>query len=233
VEKEIFLIPVRPSEEYAVDLVPRRVLGRTPADPLRKRITMARPLLVPLKKPGADAERPAIREHLTREAKSHDFFELHLVLTLYPDQEEPFQTVAVNVALTADDPADDPIAWSLFPLRSATPIKVTTDVGLNAKLGFIQPTVDRKVETPIEKNFVLGLGEGESDFEWRFTETRAATLVGIQRMFAVVKVRRGGSFGAAVAVAATVRRQRLGLLHYNAELPSFVKRVVVPPSGQS
>jgi hypothetical protein len=123
------------------------------------------------------------------------------------------------VVLTANDPADDPVAWSLSPLRSAMPIKITRGIGLNAHLGFIQPTVDRKVETPMEEDYVIGLGDCESDFEWRFTATRAAALVGIQRMFAVVKVRKGVSFDAAVVVAGTVRRPRLGLLHFNAELP--------------
>ncbi len=114
-------IPVRPTSDHAVELIPRRVLGSPTAGPLKKRISLGEPLLLPLAKP--DAERAAVQDYLLREMSTHDFYELHLVVNLYPDPNEPFVTLGIGVSLDSQDQSDRPIAWSLFPVGSAFPVR--------------------------------------------------------------------------------------------------------------
>ncbi|GGS98263.1 hypothetical protein ACFFV7_21130 [Nonomuraea spiralis] len=225
-DETIFELPLRPAAEHPVELEPRRVLGGPPGGPLARRMSLGEPVLAPLEQP--EGERAAVDRYLLDTLATHDFFELHLVMTLYPDPGEPFEDAAMGVSLTTPDGRERPIAWSLFPLRSAVPVKVTNNVGINAKLGFAEPSLAHNTEHSRDDVFVLGLGERESDFEWRLRRTRAAELSGVQRMFAVVKARKGTPFEMTMIVSASVRRSRLGLSRFRARLPEVIRNVSWP-----
>jgi hypothetical protein len=221
-EESVAQIQVLSVPDHRVDLSPRRVLGGPVGGLIKNRMSLGEPLLLPFARP--KAEQAILKKYLEHEGRTHNFFELHLVMTLHPDPAEPFVTAGVGVSLESDN-FPKPIAWSLYPIQSASPVKVVTSIGLNAKLGVIGPGVNRTVEHSVEDQFILGLGERESEFEWRFTRTKQAELVGIQRMFAVIKASKDSSFAASITVSATVRRSKMGIAAFRADLPEVVRRV--------
>jgi hypothetical protein len=225
-ENAIFELSLRPVTVHPVDLEPRRVLGGPPAGPLVRRISLGEPILAPLGRPHMD--HPSLDRYVLGMLASHEFFELHLVMTLYPEAGEPFEDAAVGVTFTGADEGNLPIAWSLFPLRSTVPVKVTNNLGISAKLGFVEPSAAHNTEYSRDDNFVLGLGERESSFEWRFRRTRTADLSGIHHMFAVVMAKKSDAFEVALVVSASVRRSKLGLARYRAKLPDTVGHVSWP-----
>ncbi|WP_150476454.1 hypothetical protein [Streptomyces alboniger] len=218
--RAILELALQPMAEHPVELEPQRVLGSPPGGPLVRRMSLGEPILARLDRP-AD-ERDAIDNHVRDRLATHEFYELHLVMTLHPQADEPFEDAALGVSLTALDGGEPPIAWSLFPLRATVPVTVTHSIGVNAKLGFVEPSATHSTELSSDQVSMLGLGERESDFEWRLRRTKAAELSGVQRMFAVVMARKGAPFQAKMIVSASVRRARLGLARFRANLPDNV-----------
>jgi len=184
-----------------------------------------------LAKPSADSE--ALRHFLSRAGRTHDFSELHLVVTLYPDDDQPFLEMAVGVSLRSDGTAEPPIAWSLHPERQETAYKAATKLGLDAQLGFIKPGITAERERNVAESLAIGLGERESAFEWRFSRTRTAGLAGIYRMVAIIRGVKGAALEADILASATVRRPKLGV-PLRAALPEMVRHVRLagdPPNG--
>ncbi|WP_405535178.1 hypothetical protein OG787_12035 [Streptomyces sp. NBC_00075] len=217
------------TEAVDVHLEPRSYLSRADrAQRLSGRMSLGAPILVPI--PVASVDAGVLEPYLVREAATSVFYLLHLVVNLRPDDRAPFAELGVGVALSCPDGAtgngSGPIAWSLSPLRAAETTGVSTTVGLNGKFGIVEPQATRTVEGQSE--YAIGMGERESDFEWRFTATPARGLAGAQHMYAVVKARGGTETRADIIVSASVRLSALGLIPYRAELPPLLARIASP-----
>ena len=76
-----------------------------------------------------------------------------------------------------------------------------------------------------EKLFVVGMGEHDSDPEWRFNATDASPLVGDETLALIVRVPAGAPARAEIMMSASVKQRRLGLIPYRAELPSAVRTI--------
>ncbi|PRY00402.1 hypothetical protein [Allonocardiopsis opalescens] len=168
---------------------------------------------------------------LAEEAERSEYFLLHLVLSFRPDRRsppggEPFADAAVGVLLHSPDagPGEQPVAWSITPKsRSGPRTGEPARVVLNAKLVFVESTLEFSPGGGGAALTVVGMGERQSDPEWRFTARPEHPLVGDEHVAVVVKAPRGRALRASVQVSASVRRRRLGLVPVRAELPGLVR----------
>jgi hypothetical protein len=167
---------------------------------------------------------PELASALER-SQRHDYYGVYLVCSFLEAASETVEHATFSVALSYADPAehDQPIAWSLWPLKLTTKpvhqtrnakarigIKVGADLGLE---GGYEEEVD------VEQCYVVAAGEREPDPEWRFRRTATATLDGSHDLWLVAQVGRGREAVAAYGLAATVRRPRFGISHARLEVP--------------
>ncbi|GAA2581643.1 hypothetical protein GCM10010399_09280 [Dactylosporangium fulvum] len=216
---------------HDVDLVlePRlHVPGAPPR--ISGRVSLGTPVVRPLTADLATTD-PDWRAFLEAEAAHSAYFVLSLFCTFRaaPDG-DPIADAAVGVKLHAPDaPADrQPIAWSIDPKRRVRPVPRTGRISLTAKLTIVESTVEYAPEGSREELFVVGMGEHDSDPEWRFRAVSGSPLIGDEELTVVVKAPAGILARADVSVAATVKHRRLGLIPYRADLPPVLRTVELP-----
>jgi hypothetical protein len=133
----------------------------------------------------------------------------------------------LSVALLGEDGArvPDAVVWSMDPLRASTPItaKLELNIGVNGKFG-----VKRTQDIPTDLVYLLAEGEGENPAEWLFAETRAVSLAGVHRLGVVTRTPADRACRIDLALAATRREKRLGLVPYRARIPSRVRTIELP-----
>ncbi|MEV6318047.1 hypothetical protein [Streptomyces sp. NPDC051776] len=102
----------------------------------------------------------------------------------------------------------------------------STHLKLTAKLMLVEAGVECTPEKDSrEELFVIGMGERDSDPEWRFSATASTPLVGDESLALIVRVPAGVPALAHITMAATIKQRRLGLIPYRAELPAALRTV--------
>ncbi|MFF2142086.1 hypothetical protein [Kitasatospora sp. NPDC058190] len=167
-------------------------------------------------------------DFLESESAHSDYLLLSLVCAFRPsDNDDPFVDAGLGIRLEApDEPADrQPIAWSIAPKKRLAPAGRVGRIALTAKLAIIESTLDVTPNQQQEHLFLVGMGERDSDPEWRFKPTSSVPLIGDETLTVVVKAPAGATVRAHVSVAATVRQRRLGLIPYRADLPPALRTI--------
>jgi hypothetical protein len=172
-------------------------------------------------------------EFLRQQAGTADFWLLTLAISFYPDSAEPIDSAAVGLLLSHDGPDVSPpaIAWSLWPTKLLAPGNQSNTITVSAQLGFIQPQISRTTTRDHGDPFLLGLGEGQSDPEWRFRRSSDCEIEGIHRLAAIIRAPRGAHVTGAVTIAASIRYRIAGLARYRAVLPAGLASISLPPSS--
>jgi hypothetical protein len=207
-----------------VILSPRRELGgHTSAEKLAGLISLGRPLIIPIQP--SEIENRELRNFVEWESGASRFVLLHIAVSFHPS-DQLLVAVSVSLSLSNSDATSDPdpIAWSLWPSKMTTNLKLTEKIGFTAKLGLLSYQMGQDTETSVGDPFLVALGERESNPEWRFTGSRQDPLVGIHFLSAVIQAPLGVRAIANVLVAATVRG-RLGLTQYRADLKHDYSRL--------
>ncbi|WP_030746965.1 hypothetical protein [Streptomyces sp. NRRL S-31] len=215
---------------YDIDLVPTLLLRTpTPLLPLTGRISMGTPLVRPLTAAQAAEGDGDWQDFLESQAGQYDYLLLSLVCSFRPSPGgAPFVDAGIGIRLEApDEPADrQPIAWSISPKRRALPVTPSTQLKLTAKLMLVEAGVEYTPEQGgREELFVVGMGERDSDPEWRFSATTGTPLVGDESLALIVRVPADVPALAHITMAATVKQRRLGLIPYRAELPPTLRTI--------
>ncbi|MGK4581626.1 hypothetical protein [Kitasatospora sp. HPMI-4] len=167
-------------------------------------------------------------DFLESESAHSDYLLLSLVCAFRPaDNDDVFVDAGVGIQLEAPDEPEDrqPIAWSIAPKKRASPAGRVGRIALTAKLAIVESTLDVTPNQQQEHLFLVGMGERDSDPEWRFKATSSVPLIGDETLTIVVKAPARAAVRAHVSVAATVRQRRLGLIPYRAELPSTLRTI--------
>ncbi|MEW2069846.1 hypothetical protein [Streptomyces sp. NPDC007346] len=215
---------------YDLKLVPALLLrAPDPQPPLTGRISLGAPVVRPLSAVQAAEGDEDWGDFLESQSARYDYLLLSLVCSFRPSPGgPPFTDAGIGVRLEAPgQPADrQPIAWSISPKRRTAPVAPSGSLTLTANLMLVDAGVEY---TPHragrEKLFVVGMGERDSDPEWRFTATPETPLVGDESLALIIRTPAGAPAQAHIAVAATVRERRLGLIPYRAELPPALRAV--------
>ncbi|MFE1507816.1 hypothetical protein [Streptomyces sp. NPDC058726] len=215
---------------YDIDLMPTLLLGTpTPRPPLTGRISLGTPVVRPLTAAQAAEGDGDWQDFLESQAGQYDYFLLSLVCSFRPAPDgAPFVDAGIGIRLEApDEPTDrQPIAWSISPKKRALPVTPSTQMKLTAKLMLVEAGLEYTPEqSSREELFVVGMGERDSDPEWRFSATARTPLVGDESLTLIVRVPVGVPALAHITLAATVKQRHLGLIPYRAELPPALRTI--------
>jgi len=215
---------------YEIDLVPTLLLQTPTLQPsLTGRISLGTPVVRALTATQAAEGDENWVEFLESQAGQYDFLLLSLVCSFRPSPDgTPFVDAGIGIRLEAPgEPTDrQPIAWSISPKKRAFPVVPSAQLKLTAKLMLIEAGVEFTPEQGSrEELFVVGMGERDSDPEWRFTATASAPLVGDESLALIVRVPAGVPALAHITMATTVKQRRLGLIPYRAELPPALRTI--------
>jgi hypothetical protein len=172
-------------------------------------------------------------EFLRQQAGSADFWLLTLAISFYPDPGDPIDSAAVGLLLTHDGPDGSPpaIAWSIWPTKLLAPGSQSSTLTVGAQLGFLQPQISRTTTRDHGDPFLLGLGEGQSDPEWRFRRSPDCEIEGIHRLAAIIRAPRETHVTGAITIAASIRHRIAGLTRYRAMLPARLESISLPTSS--
>jgi len=88
--------------------------------------------------------------------------------------------------------------------------------------------VERTREISKDLLYLVAEGEGENPVEWAFTATSAVALAGVHRLSLVTRAAAQGGCRAELALAATRREKRFGLVPYRAKIPPRIGTIWLP-----
>jgi hypothetical protein len=213
---------------HEVDLLLEPRLQSPGAAPrISGRVTLGTPVVRPLAAGTVSAD-PGWREFIEAEAADNDYLMLSVFCSFRaaPDG-DPIADAAVGVNLQAPgEPAGrQPIAWSINPKRRVRTVPRTGRVALTANLTVVESTIEYAPQGNREELFLVGMGEHDSDPEWRFRAVGGQPLIGDEELTIVVRKPAGVPARADISLAATIRHRRLGLIPYRADLPPVLRTV--------
>jgi hypothetical protein len=196
-----------------------------------RRISLGEPRVTTLR--AADLPNEDVAEFLRQEESNANFWLVNLVVSFYPEPKEPIDSAAIGLLLAHDGPVGSPqaIAWSIWPAKLSFPSNESSTLSVTANLGFIQPQISRTATRDHEHPFLLGLGEGQCDPEWRFRRSSGHEVEGIHHLAAVVRAPRKVQVKGAITVAASIRRTLSAVVRYRAELPPALASFSLPPQS--
>lgn len=229
---ESFEIPM--PELSPVALEARQELhGRLEKSVLRtRRISVGEPHVIPLRPEDISDETTAKFLRREADAASFVFWLLSLSISFYPEPEDPINSAAIGLLLTHDGPygSPPPIAWSIWPTKLSAPSSQnSTSLTVTAKLGLLEPQASHTITSTPDTPFLLGLGEGQSDPEWRFRRSRGREIEGIHRLAAIIRAPGDVQVTGAVTIAASIHRRIAGIVRYRASLPPGLSSISLPP----
>lgn len=220
-------LPLTPLHEIDLVEVPR-LQSPAPQHRIEGRVSLSTAVVHPLTAEEAAAGEAEWLGFLTAESSHSDYFLLSLTCAFRPPANgDPFADAAVGVLLESPgEPADrQPIAWSISPKKRSHPVDRATTVGLTAKLAIIESTLEVTPGQGREELIVIGMGERDSDPEWRVKATSRHALIGDETFTLIVKATADAPVQAHMTVAATIKHRRFGLIPYRADLPATLRTI--------
>ncbi|MBD0838738.1 hypothetical protein [Streptomyces sp. TRM68416] len=218
-----------PTQLHEIDLVEvPRLQSPAPQHRVEGRVSLSTAVVHPLTPEEAAAGDAEWLGFLTAEASHSDYLLLSLTCAFRPPANgAPFADAALGVLLESpDEPADrQPIAWSISPKKRSHPVERATTVTLSAKLAIVESSLELTPGQGREDLFVIGMGERDSDPEWRMQATRRHPLIGDETFTLIVKAAAGAPVHARVTLAATIKHRRFGLIPYRADLPTALRTI--------
>ncbi len=159
-----------------------------------------------------DATRAFIKEE-----KGNAFYLLHLACTFWNDDAFPFISARFQTFLRATGgPADQPIAWSMFPddLHDEVVVEDSVDLSPSLKLQGIgiSAKTSKKTKQTRKLPLVKAFGERQSNLTWKIARTPITPIAGSMRFSAIIRSKKDASFKARVAVDAEIEQE--GILFF-------------------
>lgn len=221
-------LPLLPEVARAdVVLVRRRVLGGPGDHQVSGQISIGRSEVMRLRPDSAGVDEELARMLARDDEKYH--YHLVLLSCTFRTGSAPVVSARLSVALRRDhgDGVADAVVWSMDPLRASTPVihRRTLHIGSNAKLVPEIVRLERGREFTADLHHIVAEGEGESQVEWVFTKTKAVDLVGVHHLTLVARTSTRVPCHADLALAATRRETRYGLVSYRAEIPPRIATI--------
>lgn len=220
-------IPILPDAvEADVVLIGRRVLGQgTGEQEVAGQVSIGRSDAL-LLRPGGVGIDDDLGRMLARD-KGRYLYHVAMLGCTFRRGSAPVVDARLSVALLGADGerVPDAVVWSMDPLRASTPItgKLALNIGVNGKFG-----VSKTQDIPLDLVYLLAQGEGENPAEWIFSETKAVSLAGVHRLSVVIRTPAERACRVDLALAATRREKRLGVVPYRAQIPPHVRAIELP-----
>jgi hypothetical protein len=194
-------------------------------DPLRGRLTLAEPFVQPLT-PAQLAEDPDLARYVSAKGPAFSFFLVGLKATFRARDHEEFYKASLQVDLRREDALTSPpvIAWSMTPLQETETTRNTRRIAIGPKITIASLGVEPGVQVETEETFdritavVQGYYEGASNPMWEFRKGKTRGIDGVTFLTMVVRTPAQLASHGLISAEATLRRARLGIIPYRAEL---------------
>jgi hypothetical protein len=225
-----------------LDPAQRVTLGAGAAvEPERKRISLGQPVCLAADLDHVDEEaRPFLLGHA-----NSTFTLLALTVSFVHDEDSPFQSAWVDVALRRQAPPDMamPVARSMVPLSDSDPVNVTRKATFNGSLKLTAPVLGLDVGPSVGQESdrtytrravrIEADGEGQSTPRWTFSRTEVSAIRGTHRLTLIVVTDRGAVAQAEISAGATIWLRRAKVFRYQAaleDLPEVAYAVIPGPA---
>jgi hypothetical protein len=222
-------LPEKP-ELIAIDLTPEGDRSQPLPEQISSLVSVGRPLLNPLDADQLAKESPHISAYLRQNKRSYGAKTLALPCS-FASRSHPLVSAAVAVSLTSDSQAGEiPVAWCLQPDRVNKPVlgrpfKLSLDISLPPKASFEVRSPEQR--PGIEHYIILASGEGTADPGWQFRRTGQHDFDGIHWLGMVVMFPRNTSVTAQLALSASIRYKKIGIIPCSADLPAQISSVAL------
>ena len=190
---------------------------------LRGRVSVGGPVAVPVTSRYV-ADDSDLRAFVEQEAKRARYHLVHLGMTFERagSNDPALEAASMEILLSSQDSAVEPIAWSMLPLRVNDPSQVRHVVKLGPQLKlheaeFSLGSFEHSRTQQHTDVFLEALRELRADPAWQFERTKSFALTGSHRLTMVVRAGRGATVRGLITVKATIRPRRL--LSYRTDLP--------------
>jgi hypothetical protein len=214
-------VAFQPEAEY------RKVLAPGSGPPLLERLSIAVPVVVPMRPDQAYPD-ARIADYFAHHSKTYRFALVRLVCAFAPPQDEPITLAVLAVDLEPASGAKMPVVVDMDPdkISDVADIKRDLEAGVDvdvtgAKLGF---TVKHLTEQPGAELFLVAAGSGQR-VGWEIRETPRMKIGGRVVFNLIVQTSVGQPATGRVSATVQVRRKRFGLVPYRAMLDNH-------PTGQ-
>jgi hypothetical protein len=95
-------------------------------------------------------------------------------------------------------------------------------VSVKTDFGAVKPEAERGSQYEKEDPFLLARGIGTGNLQWEFRETPGQALDGSHELQATLELPVGVTGSILLSAAVNIRRKRLGIIGYNAQLPQDI-----------
>jgi hypothetical protein len=216
-----------------VDLIPEGDRYDAPSR-ISSLVSVSAPVVGPLDIDKAARNYPHLSAYLQQRRHTHELKTLSIACS-FASRSHPLLRAAIVISLTRDDQATDhtPIAWCLQPDRVDKPVRT-----LPTKLSFdiaVPPKAKVEVgpaqEDPNRERYViLAHGEGTATPEWLFRRMSKHDFDGTHWLGMIVLLPRKTPVTADIALTATIRDKKLGVIPCSADLPQLVNPFPLTPA---
>ncbi|MCX4545714.1 hypothetical protein [Streptomyces sp. NBC_01565] len=218
IPEPVFEINVPLPEMIDLPMLPQRVMHGTPGDRLTGRVSFGVPYVRPL---DSDALTDLGLREFAGQGAVRAFRLLALQVNFAVDRDDLVLDATVGVILRNDSPTSPgaPLARTLEPMRLAGPVTRSSTVAVTAKLGIVEPQVTRQTTGSGGDPLLVADGLGSSEPVWFFRRTGRQNLEGSYQLMMVVEVPPAARASAMLALAASVRHRKFGIIRYRAQMP--------------
>jgi len=208
-------VAFQPEAEY------RKTLGPGTAAPLLERLSIANPIVVPLR-PDQVYSDVRIAEYFRAKADQYRFSLVRLVCGFAPAPDEPITFAVLDVTLQPAQSPTSPVVVDMDPSKIAdmSELKRSLEGGVHlevagGKVGF---TVKQGSERPDAALFLVAAGIGKGHVGWEISATPGMRIGGNLVFNFIVQTSAGVPAVGQIAATVQVKRKHFGLIPYRALL---------------
>jgi hypothetical protein len=220
-------VPFQPEDEYRKVLAP----GSGPA--LLERLSIAAPVVVPLKPEQAFSDR-RIAEYFASISNTSHLTLVRIACGFAPPPGEPIMSGLLEVSLESASAAQPPEVVDMDPSKVSDIADLKRDITAGAEFDLVggKLKINGGVSTvrPGAKLFLVAAGVGKSKVGWEIYDTPTMKIGGILVFNLLVQTQAGQAANGRIAVTVEVQRHALGIIPYRARLDEHpTGQFVCPP----
>ena len=202
-----------------IPLTPRPVLQASWASRLEGRVYLGRPYWCAVQ-PDTESSIEGRTYRRVDENSAISYYFLSIPANFAPAA-EPIIDAALGVALECGGGQSSirPVVRALSPIRLDQPMTRTTTIGISANMGIISSQLQHGRTSNNPTALLQATGLGASRCTWSFRRTAKHNLEGPFDLSMIIEAGSDSTVVAILALSASVRISRLGVIQFNAEVP--------------
>lgn len=183
-------------------------------DIVEGRVSLGMPISFHLDDPALLAEHERLHAY-SEQARDVLFYYFQVDVGFAHVDSDPFTNVAIEVSLSDPD-GGYTVARSLSPDRLLSTSPLTQSTTITSDLKFAR--IERRNEHQKSATTLIAVGEGTPHATWTITRVGGARIEGTYSLCLIVEC-QSSSAQALISVSSAIRRRRIGIVTYQAQLP--------------